>query len=567
MTLWLILALMTVGALSAVLWPLYRRPPRSHSGSELNVYRDQLKEIERDYAAGHIATTEAEAARIEVSRRLLAAADVTESATSPSDETAIGWRRRAVALVVLGLLPVGAAGFYLKLGSPESAAQPIQSRYDSAPDQRSVESMVAQVEAHLTRKPGDGRAWEVLAPVYLRLGRYEDSVRAWQNALSILGENADREENLGESLVTLAGGVVTAEAKAAFDQALAIDRNAVAARFYLGLAAAQDGRRKDAQQMWHDLIASAPEGAHWVGSVREALARLEGGAVEEGPNVEGPTTREMQAAAKLPTEQQDAMVRGMVDRLAARLKSNSGDVDGWIRLVRSYNVLGERDNASAAVAEARRALAADPAKMSRLEQALQSGGTVASANPIPGSTDGAEAKEQPSEQQNGMIRSMVDRLAARLKANGGDVDGWIMLVRSYNVLGERDNANAAVADARRALATDPEKMSRLEQALQSSGGAVASASPIPGSTDGAEAKEQPSEQQNGMIRSMVDRLAARLKQDGSDVDAWLRLIRSYTVLGERDKARDAAADARKAIGDDAQKLRRLEEGTRALAVQ
>jgi cytochrome c-type biogenesis protein CcmH len=471
MTLWLILALMTVGALSAVLWPFYRGAPRSHSGSELSVYRDQLKEIERDQAAGHIAPTEAEAARIEVSRRLLSAADITEAATFASDELTIGWRRRAVALVVLVVLPLGAAGFYLKLGSPESAAQPLQSRLGGAQNQRSVESMVAQVEAHLTRKPGDGRAWEVLAPVYLRLGRYEDSVRAWQNALSILGKNADREENLGESLVTLASGVVTSEAKAAFDRALAIDRNAVAARFYLGLAAAQDGRPQDAQQMWRDLIASAPEGAHWVGSVREALARVEGEPLEEGPHIDGATTQEMRAAAKLPPVQQDAMVRGMVNRLAARLQSN-----------------------------------------------------------------------------------------------GGDVDGWIMLVRSYSVLGERDDANAAVADARRALATDPEKMSRLEQALQN-GGTAASANAALGSTDAVEAKGEPSEQQNAMIRSMVDRLAARLKRDGSDVDGWLRLIRSYTVLGERDMARDATADAHKAIGDDAPKLRRLEEGTRALAVQ
>jgi cytochrome c-type biogenesis protein CcmH len=467
MTLGLIFALMTVGALSAVLWPLFRRSPLSRSGSELSVYCDQLDEIEREHEAGYIANTEAEAARIEVSRRLLAAADVAQTTTCAIDETATGRRRQAVALFVLVLLPLATAGLYLKLGSPESVAQPLQSQLDSGSDQRTVESMVAEVEAHLTRKPGDGRAWEVLAPVYLRLGRYEDSVRAWQNAISILGENSDREENLGESLVTLASGVVTDEAKTAFNRALAIDRNAVAARFYLGLSAEQDGRRQDALQIWRDLIASAPEGAHWVAAVRERLARLEGESGADRLSEEGgsePTTQEMQSAAKLPPEQQNAMIHGMVDRLAARLKSNGDDVDGWIRLVRSYNVLGERDSANTAAADARRALAIDPEKLSRLEQALQSGGEVASANPARGSTDAAAKSEQQTEQQqNAMIRGMVDRLAARLKQDGGDVDGWLRLIRSYSVLGERDKARDAVADARKAIGNDAEKLRRLDE--------------------------------------------------------------------------------------------------------
>jgi cytochrome c-type biogenesis protein CcmH len=467
MTLLLTFAVMTAVAVLTVLWPLYRRAPTSRSGSELAVYCDQLQEIERDRLAGYIGKTEAEAARVEVSRRLLAAADAPEATASIADEKSIAWRRRAVGLTALLLLPLGTAGLYLELGSPESATQPLVSQREKAPDQDSIESMVAKVEAHLKRKPDDGRAWEVLAPVYLRLGRYEDSVRAWQNALSILGENADREESLGESLVTVANGVVTTDAQAAFNRALTIDRNAVAARFYLGLAAEQDGRRKEARKAWRDLIASAPAGAHWVGSVREALARLDGEPGESQTDViapahSDPSTQEMQAAAKLPPEQQDAMIRGMVDRLAARLKTDGSDLDGWIRLVRSYHVLGESDKADAAIADARRALAAYPEKLARLDQALRNEGAVARVSPRPDGPEG-ETNLPATEPQNAMIRAMVERLAARLKQNGNDVDGWLQLMRSYTVLGDREKALEAAADARKAISNDQEKLRLLNE--------------------------------------------------------------------------------------------------------
>ena len=62
-----------------------------------------------------------------------------------------------------------------------------------------------------------------------------------------------------------------------------------------------------------------------------------------------------------------------------------------------------------------------------------------------------------------------------------------------------------------------------------------------------------------MIRGMVARLADRLKQDGNDVEGWLRLLRAYMVLGERDKAQAAAGDARKALASDPDKLRQIDD--------
>jgi cytochrome c-type biogenesis protein CcmH len=239
---------------------------------------------------GLIGKIEAEAARVEVSRRLLAAADNAKAASSVFNVKSAVWRRRVVAVVALLLLPASAGGLYLRLGSPRIPSAPLASR-NSVPteppvsrssvpsDQQSIENMIAQAETRLQRNPRDGRVWDALARLYMHTGRDQESVAAWQSALSLLGENADREEGLGESLLAVANGVVTAEAKAAFNRAVAIDGNAVAARFYLGLAAEQEGRRDEAAIIWRKLIATAPTGAPWVESVKDALSRVEGNSI------------------------------------------------------------------------------------------------------------------------------------------------------------------------------------------------------------------------------------------------------------------------------------------------
>src|ERR1700760_122016 len=127
MTLWFVLALMTAAAIFAVMWPLARRAPLSR-GSDVAVYRDQLDEIGRDRAAGLIGEREAEAARIEVSRRLLGAADTISTTRPPGGSVRM---RRVAAFVALVLLPLGTAGFYLLLGSPPLPGQPLEARSDA----------------------------------------------------------------------------------------------------------------------------------------------------------------------------------------------------------------------------------------------------------------------------------------------------------------------------------------------------------------------------------------------------------------------------------------------------
>jgi cytochrome c-type biogenesis protein CcmH len=362
MTLWFLLAVMTAAAIFAVLWPLSRHREALSSGNDVLVYRDQLQEIVRDRAAGHIGETEAEAARVEVSRRLLAAA---ERANDPAVSSVLG--RRAVAIAALVLLPAGAAVLYLALGSPLLPGQPLAARLD-AQGNAPIVQLVAQVEARLERDPKDGRGWEVLAPVYTKLGRFDDAAKALRNAIAYSGDTAGRESDLGEALVGAANGVVTADASNAFNRALALDANDVKARYFTGLAAEQDGRRAEAAAIWRDMLASAPPDAPWAEFVRNALTQM-----DDAPNANAPrpSAEDVAAAADLDPAQRQQMIAGMVDRLAARLKNDGGDVDGWLRLVRAYTVLGEREKARSAASNARRALRGDSDKIRRLDDLVK----------------------------------------------------------------------------------------------------------------------------------------------------------------------------------------------------
>jgi cytochrome c-type biogenesis protein CcmH len=380
MTLWLVFALMTAAAIFAVLWPLGRRPSE-RGGSDVVVYRDQLDEIARDREAGLIGEAEAEAARVEVSRRLIAAADAAE-AEKPSGVGSPLWRRRLTAVAGLVLVPIGAAAFYLMVGSPQLPGEPLQARMRAIHNDKSISSLVAQVEQHLVRNPNDVRGYAVLAPVYLQLGRFADAVRARRKVLELAGENAERQSDLGEAITAEANGIVTADAKKAFTRALALDSNEMKAKFFVGLAAEQDGDRHKAADMWRSMLRDGPADAPWVATVREALSRIgaEVPPVASTPPASmppiagnaGPSAADVKAAAQMNEQDRNSMIRGMVARLADRLKKNGGDIDGWQRLLRAYMVLNERDKAHAAAGDARKALASEPDKLRQIEDTIKS---------------------------------------------------------------------------------------------------------------------------------------------------------------------------------------------------
>jgi cytochrome c-type biogenesis protein CcmH len=564
MALWFVFVLMTAAAAFAVLWPLARNKP-VRLGGDVAVYRDQLDEIQRDRASGLIGDAEAEAARVEVSRRLIAAADAAD-AERPADAKSSLLQRRITAIAGLVLLPAGAFALYLTLGSPDLPGEPLALRMQAPKDTNDIQTMVAEVESHVAKNPNDGKGWEVLGPVYMRLGRYDDAVRAWHNAIAINGSNAEREANYGEAVVAAANGVVTDEAKAAFDRALKIYPQDVMARFYMGMAADQDGKRAEAEKIWNDLIAGAPPDAPWVEVVRRALARNTpaGGAAAPAVAAEGAPA--------------DHDVNAMVERLAERLKKDGADVQGWLQLVRSYRVLGQNDKMQVALADARKALAGDADRLKQFNDGVEA---ATSAAPVAPAAPQAAAVPQASPAQDQSIVAMVQRLADRLKKDGSDVNGWLQLVRSYRVLEQPDKMQAAIADARKAFAGDADKLKQFDAGVGAATSVAAAPPPMtppapaaaptgvpgPSAEDMAAAAKMSGDQQNEMIRGMVAKLADKLKADGSDLAGWERLLRAYVVLGDRDKAQAAAADARKALASDPDKLRQLDTVIKDLKVE
>ena len=348
---WFVLAGMAACVVLAALWPLLR-PPRNArmdpAANETAFYKAQLEEIQRDVERGLLPQGEAESARAEAARRLIATASGPTKAAAPARRT----RLAAAVLIAVGL-PAIAFSLYGRLGQPLLPDEPLASRKVAPQTDGGIEAAVAAVEARLTAKPDDGKGWAVIAPVYMRLERYSDSVHAYAEALRILGEDPLRRAAYGEALVAAAGGVVTDEARQAFDRALADKPGQPQARYYLALAAEQDGKKADAIKDYQALLADSPPDAAWRSVVNAHLAALNG---EPAPTTD----------PAIP-EAQRPMIEGMVSKLATRLASAGGDVDEWSRLIRAYTVLHEADKAKAALVDAHKALASDANAVASLD--------------------------------------------------------------------------------------------------------------------------------------------------------------------------------------------------------
>jgi cytochrome c-type biogenesis protein CcmH len=375
MTLWFVFALMTAAAIFAILLPLGFGARAPADGREVPVYKDQLSEIERDVSTGLIGKAEAEAARIEIGRRLLAADD--QERDLPV-RAATGMRRAVAVLALIGL-PVVALSVYLPLGSPQLPDFPLLARKSAPGGAQPMETLVNQVQQHLAQNPTDARGWTVLAPVLARLGRGDDAIRAYRNALTYGGDKPGLRADLGEVLAATAGGVITAEAKAEFDRAHAADADEPKANYFLGLAAEQDGRKADAAKIWRAMLDKAPADAPWRPLVQASLTRVggqppAGAQPPTGSEVPALPAETMAAAKDMAAPDREAMIRGMVDRLATRLKQNGNDVDGWLRLMRAYMVMGDADKAKSALSDARAAMANDSEHLRQLNEGAKTFG-------------------------------------------------------------------------------------------------------------------------------------------------------------------------------------------------
>jgi cytochrome c-type biogenesis protein CcmH len=344
--LWIALAVMTGLAMAIVLWPLaFRTQARAEATREADFYRAQLAEIQRDVDRGQLPPEEAISARAEAARRLIAAGDAAPAAT----EGAL-WRRRAAAIVVFLVVPAVSLALYLRLGQPDLPDAPLADRRPDASDPGALDAAVSKIEAHMMKAPDDRRGWEVLAPVYMRMGRFPDAAGAYRQILRLGEDTPLIRASYGEALVAASDGVVTADARAEFDRAPDLPM----AKFYLALGLEQDGKKDEALAAYKALAPQATRREPWMLGLHARLAALTGAAppaaTAEGAPAEG---------APAFSGDQQKMIEGMVQGLAGRLAKQGGSAEEWGRLIRAYSVLHEPDKARDALASARKALGAN----------------------------------------------------------------------------------------------------------------------------------------------------------------------------------------------------------------
>jgi cytochrome c-type biogenesis protein CcmH len=356
---WLFFALLTGVAVLSILWPLSRpASKRGEDAADVAFYRAQIAEIDAELSRGGIEKDQADSAKAQAARRLLSVApDEIAVADSPG-------ARKIAAVLALVAAPAIALGIYARIGHPALPDLPLEARMSAPPAQQDFAAVVAKMEAHLAAHPEDGRALELMAPVYLRLGRYDEAVKARAQALKILGETPDRLVKYAEALSYANDGMVSSEAVDQLERALSLDPKNLQARYFLGLAAAQHEDKAKAREVWAALLADLPEGSRARIDVIEKLAMLdapvEGGSAPASAPASGkgaaPPADAAAAVAAQPADEQQKAIHAMVDRLAQRLASQGGGADEWMRLIRAYKVLNEPDSAQKAYDQARKAL-------------------------------------------------------------------------------------------------------------------------------------------------------------------------------------------------------------------
>ncbi len=406
MAFWIVAAALGVAVTALLLAALMRGHVASEPAAayDLRVYRDQLREIDRDLARGAVAGPEAERMRTEVSRRVLEA-DRALSAQAAADQAP-----RTATLAVAGLLAVVMAGggwLYLRIGAPGYPDLPLATRIEMADALRRDRPRQAEAEAAapapataeadpgflglmdklrtaLKDRPDDLAGFELLARNEAALGNFAAAGVAQRRVLELKGDGASAADHvaLAESMILAAGGYVSPEAEAELMSALRLDPLDGTATFYAGLMFAQIGRPDRTFAFWAPLLDRSAPDDPWVAPIR---AQIEAVAAEAGqinyvlppaPGAVGPSAQDVQAAAGMAPEERQAMIEGMVGQLSDRLAAQGGPAEDWARLIASYGVLGRTEEARAIWTEAQATFAGREADLAVIRAAAETAGVA-----------------------------------------------------------------------------------------------------------------------------------------------------------------------------------------------
>lgn len=393
MLFWIIAGLIAIAAAGLLVAPLRRSGSAEAPAQEVAIYRDQLAEVDRDLARGTLDSAEAERARTEIARRLLAAdkAGPAPLAEAPHRATTLMAGGTAVLLVlgaVLAYAELGAPGYpdvpraqRLALAEQMRAARPSQAEAEAAvaasgtqvppPLDDDYREMMEQLRSIVAGRPDDLEGWTLLSRHEMQTGNFAAAARAQEHVIALKGDEVTGADllDLVDRLVAAAGGEVSPEAEAVLDQLLDRDENDPGALYYTGLLYAQTGRPDIAFRLWRPLVEA---GGVWGDLARPMIADA---AFLSGVDYAPPAaTPAMAAIAALPPEEQEAAIAGMVEGLSARLAQQGGSAEEWAMLIRALGVQGDTAQATAIWTEAQSVFAGSTADLDLVRAAAAEAG-------------------------------------------------------------------------------------------------------------------------------------------------------------------------------------------------
>ena len=313
--------------------------------------------LDEDHQTGQLSDSDFAATCLDIDRRLLGLSQqvAQASASNPKDQTLT---RLAVGLAII--LPLGAALIYTTLGRPDLRDNPlvdraaeIASRSETiTATKKNLAQNLARAQAATVTTPDDIESWLKLAEAAASVNDSATEIRALRMARQLTNDDPSVLSLLAEALSRAADGQVTVPARDLIDTVLATDPDEPRALFLSGLAAFQDGDNQAAVTRWQRLLSISTADAPWLPIVRANIAQ----AAEAGgialPPANGPDADSIAAAADMTANDRQAMILSMVESLRDRLDKTPDDAEGWLRLARAYDVLGNRAAAFTALARA-----------------------------------------------------------------------------------------------------------------------------------------------------------------------------------------------------------------------
>jgi cytochrome c-type biogenesis protein CcmH len=418
---WIVAGLLTLAALATLLRPLIRQPrPGAEDGEPVAaLYRRQLGAIDDELAQGRLSPEQAAAVRTEITRRMLATAEREGAASAPAagSATETSWRIGA-AIGIAALLPAAAIAVYVAFGAPSAIDRSADTDAAVPHGEAELAAAADRIKAHLKQQPGDLEGWTLLGRTLASLSRFPEARDAYAHAIGLAPGEPALHAELGEVVVLEAQGKVTPAAETEFAKAGDDPR----ARYYSAEASLQHGEVAAARQKLQALLADAPAEAPWRQTVADRLAELSpsgpSAAADAAASPPSPSAQDIAAARSMSPERRQAMIRGMVDRLAQRLEQKPDDTAGWARLAHAYDVLGEPDKARAARAREAAAESAAPAAASPAAAPASAQGWIGRARSYQGlgrTADALDALKQGNAQfprNLALLKAYMNALAA-----------------------------------------------------------------------------------------------------------------------------------------------------------